>query len=135
MIEQPHVDALIETNVEPAAFDLVDPRLPLLAWLAEEIIVKQMPRPRLAAPHLCDLVGRSRPFQGERTEFAEKKYFSTYRGCDNEANRRNDQRVFERVIDLAVPLLYAFSGQMDLVKPGKNLVQHSDTLALDILGG
>ena len=42
VIEQPHVDALVETDLEPAASGLLDARLPLLARLAEEIVVEQM---------------------------------------------------------------------------------------------
>src|SRR5262249_29532803 len=58
LVDHANVDALVQTDLKTAAPDLVEPRLPLLARLAEEIVVEQMqmPRPRLAAPDIGNLV-------------------------------------------------------------------------------
>src|SRR5439155_84676 len=55
-------------------------------------------------------------------------------GCDNEAENHSGQEIFERVVDLAVPLLNPASGQMDLVEPAEHPVEHADMLAVYILG-
>ena len=62
LVDHADVDALVEADLEPAVADLVDARLPLLARLAEEIVVEQMEMLRiwLAAPDVGNGVDRAR---------------------------------------------------------------------------
>src|SRR5689334_16816732 len=55
-------------------------------------------------------------------------------GCDNEAENGKGQAVFQRVVNLAVPVLDTSAGQMNLIEPAEHLVEHADMLAIHILG-
>jgi hypothetical protein len=64
-VDRANVDALVQTDLEAAAADFLDPRLPLLARLPEKIIVEQMQmaRVRLAPPRSVLMAKRGRaPF-------------------------------------------------------------------------
>src|SRR5207302_2051289 len=47
----------------------------------------------------------------------------------------DEQRIFEGVVDLAIPFFQALPDQVHLVKIAKRLVDAADPLTLDILGG
>src|SRR5712671_562127 len=55
-------------------------------------------------------------------------------GHDDEAEDGERQRIFERVVDLAVPLLDPLAGEMNFVDPPEQLVEHADLLAFHVLG-
>src|SRR5262245_23607896 len=74
VIDHADVDALVQADLETARANFIDTRLPLLARLAEKIVVEQMQmtRPWLAAPDIGDRIDGARLalFRGHNAEAA-----------------------------------------------------------------
>src|SRR5579863_1659060 len=74
------------------------------------------------------------PTISRRSAPPDNRWCLSQRGGHDEAEQRKGQRVFQRVVDPAVPFLDAAAEQVDLIEAAEHLVEHPDLLAIDVLG-